>query len=65
MDDREESNSAIPHSPASQSCFLRDMYVLHGVREKIRESEISIKSFEEWKDVVTFFIPCRRLIASL
>jgi hypothetical protein len=36
--------------------------VIHGVREVRRESERSLKSSKEWKDVVVVSIPCRLLI---
>jgi hypothetical protein len=39
--------------------------VLHGVREKRRESERSLKSSKECEDVVTVFTPCRYLIVSI
>jgi hypothetical protein len=36
------NHSAIPLSPPIYSCFLRDVGVLHGVREVMRESERSL-----------------------
>jgi hypothetical protein len=55
-------HSAIPLPPPSQSCFLRGVGVLHGVREEMRESEISLQSSKEWEDVVTVSAPCKFLI---
>jgi hypothetical protein len=55
-------HSAIPLPPPSQSCFLRGVGVLHGVREEMRESEISLQSSKEWEDVVAVSAPCKLLI---
>jgi hypothetical protein len=38
------------------------MGVLHGVREKMRESERSLQSSKEWDDVVAVFPLCKLLI---
>jgi hypothetical protein len=55
-------HSAIPLPPASHSCFLRGVGVLHGVREERRESERSLQSSKEWDDVVVVSVPCKLLI---
>jgi hypothetical protein len=36
--------------------------VLHGVKEEMRESERSLQSSKEWKDVVAISAPCKLLI---
>jgi hypothetical protein len=36
--------------------------VLDGVSEERRESERSLQSSKEWKDVVAVFTPCKLLI---
>jgi hypothetical protein len=41
-------HSAIPLPSPSHSCFLRDMDVLHGVRDERRENERSLQSSKEW-----------------
>jgi hypothetical protein len=51
-----------PSPTPNHSCFLRDMDVLHGVREVRRGSERSLQSFKEWEDIVLVFTPCRLLI---
>jgi hypothetical protein len=48
--------------PSSHSCFLRGVSVLHGVREEMRESEISLQSSKEWENVMTVSAPCKLLI---
>jgi hypothetical protein len=55
-------HSAIPLLPPSYSCFLRGVGVLHVVREERRESERSLQSSKEWKDVVMVSAPFRLLI---
>jgi hypothetical protein len=61
----EVSNSAIPLSPPSHSCFLRGVGVLHGVSEERRESKRSLQSSKEWEDIVVVSTPCRHLIPSI
>jgi hypothetical protein len=51
-----------PSSTPSYSYFLRGMGVLHGVREERRESERSLQSSKEWKDIVAVSAPCKLLI---
>jgi hypothetical protein len=36
--------------------------VLHGVREEMREREISLHSFKEWNDVLAVSAPYKLLI---
>jgi hypothetical protein len=36
--------------------------VLHGVREEMREREISLQSFKEWNDVLVVSAPYKLLI---
>jgi hypothetical protein len=36
--------------------------VLHGVREEMRESEISLQSSKQWENVVAVSAPCKLLI---
>jgi hypothetical protein len=55
-------HSAIPLLFPSYSCFLRDVDVLHSVRVERRESERSIQSSKEWKNIVTVSAPCKLLI---
>jgi hypothetical protein len=58
-------HSAIPLPPPSHSYFLRGVGMLDSVREERRESESSLQSSKEWKDVVAVFTPCKHLILSI
>jgi hypothetical protein len=55
-------HSVVPLPSPSQSCFSRDVVVLHGVRQERRESERSLQSSKEWEDVVVVSAPCKLLI---
>jgi hypothetical protein len=55
-------HSTIPLPHPSYICFLRDVGVLHGVREVRRESERSLQFSKEWENIVTVSTPCRLLI---
>jgi hypothetical protein len=55
-------HSTIPLPPPSYSCFLKGVSVLHSVREERRESERSLQSSKEWKDIVVISTPYKLLI---
>jgi hypothetical protein len=59
---REDPAFNHPSPTPSQSCFLRGVDVIHGVREERRESERSLQSSKEWEDVVAVSTPCKLLI---
>jgi hypothetical protein len=61
----EISNSTIPLTPPSHSCFLSGVGVLHGVSEERRESERFLQSSKEWEDVVAVSTLCRYFILSI
>jgi hypothetical protein len=54
--------SLVPLPPSSQSCVLRGVVVLHGIRDERRESERFLQFSKEWLDVVAIFSPCKLLI---